>query len=354
MSEWEDVADDAAQHDDTARVKAERDRLARELYETKHKHADYLAAVEAAVQDAVARIDIAPVSAPELVPDNNTSEEYAVALLSDLQTGKRTPDYNSEVARVRVMRYARKVVELSNHQRLHHPVRHCIVPMLGDMVEGVDIFPGQQWLIDSTLYDQLFNTTPALLADFVRYLLAHFETVTVYAVDGNHGRIGRRGQFGPMDNADRMLYRILAMLLRDEPRFQLHMTDPQGERNWYQVMELGNYRAMLIHGDQIRGHSGFPWYGLGKKVNGWGSGGIPETFQDVFMGHYHQLARIPLNQRSVWVNGSTESTNTYASESLAAQSEPSQWLLFVDPNAGRVTASYGVQLKETADSDGER
>ncbi|MFJ9413072.1 hypothetical protein ACIRPT_02760 [Streptomyces sp. NPDC101227] len=346
MNDWDRLAEDADASNELVRVKAERDRLARQLHETKHKHADYLAAVEAAVQDAVGRIQIAPVATQKRSANEPAEEEYAVALLSDLQTGKLTPDYNSTVARERVMRYAQKIVGLAETQRLHHPVRHCVIPMLGDMVEGVDIFPGQQWLIDSTLYDQLFNTTPALLADFVRYLLAHFETVTVYAVDGNHGRIGRRGQFGPMDNADRMLYRILAMLLRDEPRFQLHMADPQGERNWYQVMQLGNYTAMLIHGDQIRGHSGFPWYGLGKKVNGWGSGGIPEKFRDVFMGHYHQLARIPLNQRSVWVNGSTESTNTYASESLAAQSEPSQWLLFVDPNAGRVTASYGVDLKE--------
>jgi hypothetical protein len=123
------------------------------------------------------------------------------------------------------------------------------------------------------------------------------------------------------------------------------MTDPEGERNWYQVMELGEYRAMLIHGDQIRGHSGMPWYGLNKKINSWGSGGIPETFTDVMMGHYHQLGCIPLNQKKVWANGSTESTNTYAAENLAAQSEPSQWLLFVNPEAGRVTASYAVDLR---------
>jgi hypothetical protein len=47
----------------------------------------------------------------------------------------------------------------------------------------------------------------------------------------------------------------------------------------------------------------------------------------------------------VWANGSTESTNTFAAETLAAQSDPSQWLLFVDPREGRVTASYGVDLK---------
>lgn len=346
MNEYEDLSEEAQGIDDLAKAKTELGRLSRQLYEVKHKHADYIEAVERAVQEAVGRIQLAPVDPPWLGVNPTPNEEYAVALLSDLQTGKRTPDYDSATCRTRVMQYAQKVVDLSNIQRLHHPVNHCVVPMLGDMVEGVDIFPGQQWLIDSTLYDQLFNTTPALLADFVRYLLAHFETVTVYAVDGNHGRIGRRGQFGPMDNADRMLYRILAMLLRDEPRFELRMTDPQGERNWYQVMQLGEYKALLIHGDQIRGHSGFPWYGLGKKVSGWGSGalGRDSDFLDVFMGHYHQLARIPLNHRAVYVNGSTESTNTYASENLAAQSEPSQWLLFVDPTAGRVTASYGVEL----------
>lgn len=345
MSDFDDLEEELKETDDVIRLKKELVKVSRQLHEVKHKHADYLETVHEAVGGAMAKITVKPVPKPAADRRSKNQEEYAVALLSDLQTGKITPDYDSGVARDRVMLYARKIVALAGIQRLHHPVRHVVVPMLGDMVEGVDIFPGQQWLIDSTLYDQLFNTTPALLADFVRYLLAHFESVTVYAVDGNHGRIGRRGQFGPMDNADRMLYRILGMLLRDEPRFSLHMTDPQGERNWYQVMQLGNYSAMLIHGDQIRGHSGFPWYGLGKKVNGWGSGGVPERFNDLMMGHYHQLARIPLNQRSVWVNGSTESTNTYASENLAAQSEPSQWLLFVDPNAGRVTASYGVELR---------
>lgn len=344
MPDFEDLGEDASLTERLSAMKRQRDSLARQLEAVKHKHQDYLDTVWDAVVETVSTIVISPVEAPRVdVAKPLASEEIAVALLSDIQLGKRTPDYNSAIGRERVMRYARKIVDLSSTRGT--PARHIVVPMLGDMIEGVDIFPGQQWLIDSTLYAQLFNTTPALLADFCRYLLAHFDTVTVYAVDGNHGRIGRKGQFGPMDNADRMLYRILALLMRDEPRFSLKMTDPEGERNWYQVLELGAYSALLIHGDQIRGHSGFPWYGLGKKVNGWGSGGIPERFQDVFMGHWHQLGRIPLNHRSVWCNGSTESTNTYAAESLAAQSLPMQWLLFVDPTAGRVTASYGVELK---------
>jgi hypothetical protein len=325
-------------------MKAKYNRLARQLYEVKHRQADYIAAVEQAAADAVAGIVVPRVPKPKKLGKGTGAPETAVALLSDLQTGKITPDYNSDVARERVMKYADKIVRIANIQRHDHPVDHVVVPMLGDMVEGVDIFPGQQWLLDSTLYRQVFESTPSILMDFLRVLLANFETVTVEAVQGNHGRIGRKGVFGPEDNADRMVYKLVQMLMRDEPRLTFNMSDPAGERAWYKIMHVGNYSAMLIHGDQIRGHSGFPWYGLGKKVQGWASGGVPETFDDLMMGHYHQLAAVPLNQRTVWANGTTESSNTFAAETLAAQSDPSQWLLFVEPEAGVVTASYAVRL----------
>jgi hypothetical protein len=349
MPEWDEFEDEASQTNEVARLKSRNAALARQLHEVKHKHADYLSTLWTAVTEAVESQTIQPVPRPGAIGKvgRNRRAEFAVPLLSDLQTGKLTPDYNTEVCRARVMRYAEKIVKITTVQREDHPVRHCVIPALGDFIEGVDIFPGQQWLIDSTLYDQLLNTTPTIVVDFIRYLLRHFDTVTMHAVDGNHGRIGRKGQFGPMDNADRMVYRVVQLMLREEPRFKLIMTDPEGERNWYQVMQLGEYKALLIHGDQIRGHSGFPWYGLGKKVQGWGSGGlgpVDSHFNDVFMGHWHQLARIPLNHRSVYCNGSTESTNTFAAENLAAQSEPMQWLLFVDPEKGRVNAEYGVRL----------
>jgi hypothetical protein len=342
------IEEDAQTEDEVQRLKNRVNSLSRQLHEVKHKRSDYLSTVWEAVQDSLADVSLQPVKAPKKLTraTGTGAEEICVPLLSDLQTGKVTPDYNTEICRERVMRYAEKIVRITEIQRADHPVRHCVVPMLGDMIEGVDIFPGQQWLIDSTLYAQVFNSTPSIVVDFLRYLLAHFDTVTVEAVDGNHGRIGRKGQFGPEDNADKMVYRIAQLMTRDEPRLTWNITDYEGERSWYRIMQLGNYKALLIHGDQIRGSMGFPWYGLGKKVHSWGSGGLgPDSdFQDVMMGHYHSLARVPLNHRSAWANGSTESTNTFAAEVLAAQSRPTQWLLFVEPAAGRVTASYGVEL----------
>lgn len=345
MTELEDFEEEASEADDLARVKRQRDSLARQLFDVKHKHADYLETVWSAVTEAMGRIDIKPVRKPTLRQGKGKTE-VAVPLLSDIQMGKLTPDYNSEVAHDRVIGYAHKIIELTAVQRSDHPVNECVVAGLGDLLENCDIFPGQQWLIDSTLYRQVFQTTPTAIVEFLRILLAHFDTVRVESVDGNHGRIGRKGQFGPEDNADKMIMRLVELMLHDEPRITFNTTDYSGERSWYRIMQIGNYKALLIHGDQIRGANGYPWYGLGKKVHSWGSGGLgaDSDFQDVMLGHYHQLACVPLNHRFAWANGSTESTNTFASEMLAAQSRPGQWLLYVDPEDGDVTASYKVRL----------
>lgn len=344
---WDDLESEATLADRFAKLQKQRDSLAKQLHEVKHKQSDYLETLWDAVHEAVSGVVVSPVKAPKLSQGKDgRPEEVAIALLSDLQTGKITPDYNTDVCRERVAAYAEKIVKLTAIQRKDHPVRKCVVAMLGDFVEGVQIFPGQQWLIDSTLYRQMFDTTPVIVVEFLRVLLTAFDEVEVWMVDGNHGRIGRRGDFGPEDNADRMTYRVVRLLMRDEPRVTFHQADPAGERAWYKIMRIGNYSALLIHGDQIKGSSGYPWYGLGKKVHSWGSGGLgPDSdFKDLMLGHYHQLARIPLNHRTVWQNGSTESYNTFAQEMLAAQSEPMQWLLFCEPQKGVITASYGVRL----------
>jgi hypothetical protein len=50
------------------------------------------------------------------------------------------------------------------------------------------------------------------------------------------------------------------------------------------------------------------------------------------------------NGGRIFVTGSPESDNEYAKEFVAASSQPSQRLHFVDPVKGRVTAQYIVWL----------
>jgi len=80
-----------------------------------------------------------------------------------------------------------------------------------------------------------------------------------------------------------------------------------------------------------------------RKVMGWKDGAIPEEFEDVFMGHYHQQAKMTLGTSTLRISGSPESTNTYAQEYFNSMSRPSQHLMFVHPKNG-ITSEYSIWL----------
>lgn len=322
--------------------------LSRKLSQLRSSKAEYVAAVYEAASSAISGLEIAEPVRPTFdtgpFDHEQGKEEIAFPLVSDLQLAKVTPEYSSEIAEERMEQYAEKIVRLTDIQRKDHPVKHAVVPVLGDIIEGIEIFPGQQWLVDAGLYRQIMVDGPRIMTNFFQTLLTTFETIEVVWVIGNHGRIGRKGTFDPETNGDRMLGKLLQMMFANHERIQFTVPDGHGERNWYAIAKAGNYSALCLHGDQIRGHSGIPWYGFQKKINSWAAGAIPEQFKDVFMGHFHQGALVPLNKRDVYVNGSTESYNTFAQEQLAAMSDPSQWLLYVDPTKGVVTSQYKVRL----------
>ena len=69
------------------------------------------------------------------------------------------------------------------------------------------------------------------------------------------------------DNVDRMAYRIAGDRFGDE-RVSWRTTG-----DWYQIVEVGNYRALLIHGDEIKSFGGnTPAFGILRKCNQWGTG----------------------------------------------------------------------------------
>lgn len=323
-------------------------RVTHQLATIKLNREELIEAVYRAARDAASGLTIPPVAPPVIKSRRRRLPEVAVPLVSDLQLAKVTPDYNTAVCEERMERYADKIIELTETQRSDHPVDECVILALGDIIEGELIFPGQSFLVDASLYRQVAVDGPRIMTNFIRRMLSNFKKVTVYWVIGNHGRIGGREarNMDPESNADRMLGRIVMNLfeMMGEKRLTFVLPDGSRERNWFTVARVGNWSALCFHGDQIRGSMGFPWYGLGKKVNSWAAGAIREPFKDVAMGHYHQISAIPLNNRTVWANGSTESYNTYAQENMASMSDPAQWLLFVHPEKGRVTAAYQVDL----------
>ena len=269
--------------------------------------------------------------------------------MSDVQLAKVTPEYNTEIAEKRVIEYAHKIVELTNLQRNAHPVRKCAVLAAGDIVEGELIFPGQTHLIDASLYNQVTIDGPRILTKFFDILLANFDEVEVTWVIGNHGSLGGRARkdYHPDSNSDRMLGKIMSMVYEYEKRISFIIPDSTGDNHWFAIANLGkDCKFFVWHGDNIRGHSGFPWYGFGKKLLGWkalASRDLMPDFDYAIAGHWHTPTTMYVNDVRVWVNGSTESYNTYALEQLASMGRPCQWLLFCKPGHG-ITAEYLVKL----------
>jgi hypothetical protein len=286
---------------------------------------------------ALGKVD--PVPAPK-IDKRKAKAEVALIHSTDWQGSKVTTSYNSEIMRKRVMQFSEKVVHLTELQRAHHPVKECVVMFGGDMVEGLFNYPAQLWQIDSSLFGQFVNVS-RLCVDFVRVMLANFEKVTVVAEWGNHGRIGgKRAEVPKSDNVDRMVYEMSRQLLANEKR--LTWEDCPED---IQEVEIGNYRALLMHGDEL-GRSGFAspaaWI---AGANRWKAGAHDYDFHDIYLGHYHRHAQEPIQKHyNIYWTGSTESDNRYARDSMAASGMPSQRLHFIDPVKGRVTANYQVWL----------
>lgn len=299
--------------------------------------------VTRAVELALSRLKIPPVP-KKVLPDTTHGEEVAVPVLSDWQLAKITKTYNSKVCEQRIEKFAQKVVKLTKIQRKDHPVKKAEVWCLGDLVEGELIFPGQSYLVDSSLYQQAIVDGPRILTNFIRTLLTEFDSVKVYVVPGNHGRFGGRQHkdYHPETNADLMVSGVAKQILKDEPR--VSWVEPMGmlEGGWYVISDIGGYRTLLFHGDQIIG--GLTTENHVKKLTlGWKTGAIDGGFDDAILGHFHVRKLFTFNRTTVRVVGSPESDNAYAARSLGSVSRPSQFLQFVKPGKG-TTAEYNVNL----------
>lgn len=333
-------------------MKAEHRKLLRHLAREREDRVDLEKTIERAARASFGSLE-APVATKPKVDGRKKGEEYAVIMDADWQLGKVTESYDSDVTRRRVEEFTRKAIELTEIQRADHPVRHARLWLLGDLVEGEDIFPGQAWHIDSSLVDQVVTNGMSILRDQVYTLLHHFDTVHVAGAVGNHGRLGRPGQYHPDSNMDRMLYLVTKLWFEAAGETRVTFNVPRagaGSRGWYAADQIGKYRSLLVHGDQFRGGNSFgglPYYSFNKKALLWRdmslSGDLP-MFQDIACGHWHRNVKIPVGSMRVRVAGTPESGNDWSAEVLAVTSAPSQHVMFVHPEAGMVTSEYEVFL----------
>ena len=335
------LADDL---DEAPKIEDLRDALYRaqkSLRREKDKTDALVAATTQAAHDAAlsAGWDSKPTPKPKSSRKNN--ERAMIWHLTDWQGGKKTTSYDSQVMEHRINNFlsTAKTIQAEVNNTFKTPELQILFG--GDMIEGLFNYPTQPYEIDSTLFAQYVNVS-RVIATAVREALSIFPHVTVHGEWGNHGRLGSKRDAVPRsDNADRMTYELARALLQNEKRLTWEDSAEDIQR-----VEIGEYRALLMHGDEIgRGGYASPMT-IVRHADRWASGAYPWKFRDVYVGHYHTHAEWPMANGlgAVYQTGSTESDNRYARETMAASASPSQRIQIVDPVRGRVTTSYKVDV----------
>ena len=248
--------------------------------------------------------------------------------------------------------YAQKVVEITKIKRSGSTIDELRLYLGGDMVEGeTGNYPSQPYDVHSSVIRQAMREAPDMFEGMIYYLLKYFKKIHVIGVPGNHGRgCSRFGTKHPETNWDRVFYwvlrdRILGSDLKPDRKMRQRVTFeiPEGDQFWVldRVWGWGN---LIVHGDQIRGWAGIPFYGTQKKVHGWADS-MPRDWDNLFFGHFHQHASGTINYRRWFCTGSTESSNNYALEQLASAGPPSQRLLFMTEKNG-IISDHQIFLEE--------
>ncbi|GIV86072.1 MAG: hypothetical protein KatS3mg054_0101 [Chloroflexus sp.] len=325
-------------------------RLVTALRKSKLSREEQLRAITSAIYDAVSAITIPPPIKIHQHPDGvkeKHSSQHAIFVLSDWQLGKVTPTYNTKIAMERIRKYIERSLSIVSLHRKISPVSTARVYLVGDIVEGELIFPGQAHALDASLFKQSAIDAPQAISWVIATLAENFNEVVIQCIYGNHGSLGGRArrEYHPESNADNLAFQVSKVITEKIPNVKWLW--PASVKSWYAIDTIGNIRFLLFHGDQMRGggFAGIPFYGFARAIHSWASGVIPGGFDYAVCGHWHQGASLQFNFKTLWINGSLESYNVYAQEQLKSMSRPMQWLLFCHPKHG-VTAEYKVWLSE--------
>lgn len=265
---------------------------------------DLRAAFEAAVAREARALGPFPAELPRAEPPPAGEFRLVVLDISDVHAGEMVrPEEVGGLNRYDVDEFRRRaavlvaraleVLDLHRPHRLH-------VHLLGDIVTGERIYPGQAWHLDAPLLRQVFEAEEVLAAVIARLAEAVPE-VRVHCVAGNHGRLGRPGEYHPATNADVLVYTLLARRLSEHPRVRVVAS----ESPWaaYEVPELGGQRHLLLHGDGIRSNLSLPYYGLDRAAREWTrTAGLALHY--VHVGHFHRAAELRLPRGELLANGS--------------------------------------------------
>lgn len=255
--------------------------------------------------------------------------------------------FNTDVFDERLQRWLDAVTGSMRDYAASHRVTELVIPFGGDMVEGEDIFAGQAWQLEldparqtvefARRWTKVLSDT---LIPFVKEEIG-VEKLMVVCVPGNHGKVGgkRKGATPSTMSWDWLAFEWMRDALRAEPINEFAI-EPGGAV----LFETAGHLFLTIHGDEIKGWGGLPFYGL-TRYDGRAIRMTGEVYDYCLLGHHHQPASIPNGSGGEFIVSGDWVGGNNLSRFLAAASRPQQRLLFVGEKYG-ITENIPIYLEE--------
>ncbi len=292
------------------------------------------------------RIEIPPL--PSSGFNREPTCDTAVLVISDCHIGQvvdpreldATSAYNPAVYLNRLAQLETNVQEILQS----HPVEELVVLLAGDIVHG---------RLGHSLEDDL--TLPVAtqvdlalhsLTHVIGRLAAQVPKVKIHSVAGNHGRWPGTRKV-PTDRRWSNLDTIVAQSLQALCEATLPNVRFDERISSRRIVEVGDFRILLLHGDQLRGGP-YAATGVQRELGRWllRSAQQGQRAPDLLVaGDKHIAASLPVGFADALINGS------FVGEDVFAQnfnpSPPSQTLFFIRPDVGR-TETHVIRLDKAS------
>jgi len=275
-------------------------------------------------------------------------EENAVLLFSDLQLGSLVDKtetsglakYDKNEFRKRIDKLTSSIYEVVKIQRNGGiPLNKLKIHVLGDIVQGEAVFPGQAFKLDTLMLGQIFGLGDEVIDRLIVPMAKLFTEIEIFCVPGNHGMQGKRGQHPRASNWDYIVYHLWQRRLANTEHIKFYISASP-----FLIYEMfpGQLHA-LIHGQQARGWLGYPYYGVDRMHKSL----ISLTgmyLQYLYHGHHHQPSMQDTHIGKKIGNGSLEGGSDYSVNDLLTANTPQQF--FFGINEKGMTWEYWLRLAE--------
>jgi hypothetical protein len=246
-------------------------------------------------------------------PTLKSNERSLVIVISDVHWGKKTKRFNMEIASQRILSIASTLwnTDLPEFDEI-------VVLLLGDLVEGEDVFAHQQSVIEAPVIAAHKKGTETIWKLLLTLKDLFGVPVRVECAYGNHGRMSKTAH--PSSNWDNAIHSSLAMISQfsKKPGIQVNLCLDE-----FNLIDIKGVKTLLLH--EAPKNLSTPTTLL--KFSGWI---ISKDIDLLVSGHWHNFGVDKYLGRTRIANGSVPGADDLA-EKIAREDPACQAYFFIDP-----------------------